>query len=59
MVTGDFNMITRADDEVGGNKFESKGDEQIYWNRMVGKLSLFDPLKRNKSRSKRDLVFMV
>lgn len=52
VLAGDFNMIERPQDKSGGLKFEWKGNEQYFWNRMMGKLNLFDPLTGLKDNSK-------
>ena len=51
-IVGDFNMIESQQDNVGGCKFERKGDEKLFWNSMISKYLLFDPLIRKKSEHK-------
>lgn len=36
VISGDFNMVERPKDKLGGSKFELKGEDCFFWNRMVG-----------------------
>ena len=52
IVAGDFNMIERAQEKSGGLKFEWKGNEPLFWCRMVNTLNLFDTLAGIRHESK-------
>ncbi len=59
ILAGDFNMVQRSQDKAGGLKFEWKSNEQYFWNRMLNKLNLIDPLAELRQQSKRLLVHLV
>ena len=45
-------MIERAQEKSRGLKFEWKGNEPLFWCRMINNLNLFDPLTGMRLESK-------
>ena len=44
IIGSDFNMVEAPQDKIGGDKFEWKGCEMLFWYNMINKHKLFDPL---------------
>lgn len=44
----DFDMIERGQEKYGGARFKWKGIEQLYWNKIINKLKLVDPIVRQE-----------
>ena len=52
-------MVEAPQDKIGGDKFEWKGCEMLFWYNMINKHKLFDPLVGCKYSYKGILAYLV